>query len=108
MSKYCTCQTYRTEQQLLAHQLPAYIVPVARIPVFISVETATLEFSEERPHCSAPLICKMLLPNGAAVGASRLRDTARSTLSGRLASLWQQELARRDLGDSRIRQPRSL
>jgi hypothetical protein len=64
-------------QQLFVHQLPAYIVPVARIPVLISAETASHEFNEERPplFCTTHLLNVELSPNG----ASRMRDTARST-----------------------------
>jgi hypothetical protein len=61
MPKYCTRHLEPNQlnicTQLLVHQLPACIVPVARIPVFISAETASPEFSEERPPCSAALIC---------------------------------------------------
>jgi hypothetical protein len=75
--------TQRTSvQQLLVHQLPAYIGPVyvARISVFISAETASSEFSEERPplFCTTHLLNVELSPNG----ASRMRTTDRSTLSG--------------------------
>jgi hypothetical protein len=52
-------------QQLLIHQLLAYIVPVARIPVFISAETASPEFSEERSplFCTTHLLTVELSPN---------------------------------------------
>jgi hypothetical protein len=51
-----------------------YIVLVARIPVFISDETASNEFSEERPplFCTTHLLNVELSPNG----ASRMRDTS--------------------------------
>jgi hypothetical protein len=48
-------------------------VPVALVSVFISAETAKLEFSEERPplFCTTHLLDIELPPNG----TSRVRDT---------------------------------
>jgi hypothetical protein len=77
MSKYCSrhleLKQLNVCKQLLIHQLPAYIVPVNRTPVFISAETASPEFSEERPplFCTTYLLGVELSPND----ASRMRDT---------------------------------